>query len=175
MRKSSGIIYLGILLLFACNKDNGLPEGFDMVYTRDFVIPAGIGVDAKHHFYLANIPTRYTQYLDQHNKQDVDIKRILPGRIILSALFTDGNFDYVGEAALRVYDEDDTNDFIEIAYRVPVPLSGNTTLELIPNEPDVKRFLSASRFNVDLVLTLRNVTQAETDARIDLQFRAAYE
>jgi hypothetical protein len=73
-----------------------------------------------------------------------------------------------------VYSTTDPNNKIEIAYRFPTPLSPGNALPLIPNLPDVKKFLSASRFSLDLAIRLRFITQLETQTRLSLQFRAVY-
>lgn len=162
-----------LLGLGSCHKEEPLP-GFDMIYQQDFTIPAGIGSNAEHIFTFKNIPTHYEQYLTQYNKADSAILQVITAQAVLSGTFGDANFDFVDKAVLRIYNENDPNDFVEIAYRFPVPLSPGNSLPLIPNLPDIKRFMSASRFNIKLILTLRNITQEETDTRIDLKLKANY-
>jgi hypothetical protein len=175
MKKS--VLLLALIPLFLhihCNKDDEVVPGFDMMYQQTFTIPAGIGIDAVHSFLIKNIPTNYQTYLTQSNKEDTDIKGISVSQVVLRGMYGDADYSFIEEAKLRIYKENDPNDFIEIAYRYPTPLNPGNLLPLIPNLPEIKRFMTGPRFNVDLRLRLRNITQFETDTRLELQFRALY-
>jgi len=165
------IFLLLTVFSISCHKDNNHP-GFEMLYQQEFIIPAGIGSNVVHHFYFINLSTRYLQYLDQFSKTDADITQVVTSKSVLSGVFGDANYDFIDEVKLTLYDENDPNDKIEIAYRYPTPLTPGNTLPLIPNLPDIKRFMSKSRFSIDLALRLRNITQEETQTRLDLQFIA---
>jgi hypothetical protein len=156
----------------SCTKSADTAPGFDMAYHQEFTIPVGLGTDVVHHFYFHDISTSYPQYLSEHLKTDADIARIIPEQFTLAGVFGDANFDYVDEVTLRIFKEIDPNGYIEVAYRYPVPISPGNALPIIPDLPDVKSFLSGSRFSIDLALRLRNIPQAEIQAKLDLQFRA---
>lgn len=145
-----------------------------MIYRQNFTIPAGIGVFDVHHFQLKNIPTRYQQLLEQHGKTDADITGILTARAALSGIFGDANLQFVEQVSVRVYDESDPTDYVEIAYRQPTPLDPGNALPLIPSLADSKRFMTGTRFAVDVVLWLRNTTQEESDVRLDLDLKATF-
>ena len=119
------ILFWSLLLLiistFSCRKEDQAP-GFDMIYQQEFTIPAGIGVFQVHHFYLKNLATRYEQYLAQHGKTDGDITGVITSQAVLNGIFGDANLNFVDQVSLRVYDEANPSDYIEIAYRQPVPL-----------------------------------------------------
>lgn len=169
-----------LLIVFAaiaglsCNKSDDQAPGFDMIYQTDFDIPAGIGAFEVHHFLIENIPTRYQQSLDQHGKVDSLITGIITAQATLGGIFGDANLDFVDQVSLRVYDESDPTDWVEIAYRQPVPLDPGNTLPLIPTLADAKRFFKNSRFSLDVVFWLRNTTLDETQLRLDLQMKATY-
>lgn len=168
------ILVPAILLGSSCNKVNDQSPGFDMIFQQEFYIPAGIGVFDVHHFQIENIPSRYQQYLDQHGKTDADITGIIASQVTLGGVFGDADFDYVDQVSLRVYDKSDPTDWVEIAYRQPVPLDPGNNLPLIPSLADAKRFFKNSRFSLDIVLWLRNTTQQETQTRLDLQMKATF-
>ncbi len=168
------ILVPAILLGSSCNKVNDQAPGFDMIFQQEFYIPAGIGVFDVHHFQIENIPSRYQQYLDQHGKTDADITGIIASQVTLGGVFGDADFDYVDQVSLRVYDKSDPTDWVEIAYRQPVPLDPGNNLPLIPSLADAKRFFKNSRFSLDIVLWLRNTTQQETQTRLDLQMKATF-
>ena len=166
---------LFILLAFAaCKKDEQATPGFDLAYTQQFDIPAGIGNFAVHHFYLKNIPSRYAQALVQQGKTDADVKGIITTAAVLSGVYGDADFSFVDQVSVRVYHESNPNDYIEVAYRQPVPLDPGNSLPLIPSLADSKRLVSADRYSVDVVLWLRSTTIDNTQAQLNLQFKAEY-
>ncbi len=174
-------LFVCIFALFAvlfvsgsCNKVNDQAPGFDMIYQQEFFIPAGIGVFDVHHFQIENIPTRYQQYLDQHGKTDQDVTGIIASIGSIGGVFGDADLDFIDQVSVRVYDKSDPTDWIEIAYRQPVPLDPGNSLPLIPSLANAKRFLSDSRFSIDVVLWLRNTTMQESQVRLDLQLKATY-
>lgn len=176
MRKLA-IYSIAVCLLFTlgnCKKDNELSPGFDMIYQADLTIQPGLSTDVVHHYYIKNISSRYLTYLSQYNKKDEDVTQILPLQMVLNGTYGDANYSFIDQAVLRIYNESAPNDFVEIAYRYPVPLDPGNSLALIPNEPNIKKYLTGSRFSLDLALRLRNITQEETVSRIELQFRAYY-
>jgi hypothetical protein len=168
------LLAASLLMGIACNKNDDVAPGFDMIYRQNFTIPAGIGVFDVHHFQLKNIPTRYQQLLEQHGKTDADITGILTARAALSGIFGDANLQFVEQVSVRVYDESDPTDYVEIAYRQPTPLDPGNALPLIPSLADSKRFMTGTRFAVDVVLWLRNTTQEESDVRLDLDLKATF-
>lgn len=165
---------LAILLTTACKKDNDLGPGFDLNYSQQFDIPAGIGGFAVHHFYLKNIPSRYVQSLTQQGKTDADVTGILTTKAELTGIFGDADFSFVDQVSLRIYHESDPTDYIEVAYRQPVPLDPGNVLSLIPTLADSKRLVSADRFSMDVVLWLRNTTLDNTQVQLNLQLKATY-
>ena len=164
----------GLFTGWSCNKDDDRAPGFDLLYQQDFVIPAGIGVFDVHHFQFNNIPTRYQQNLDQHGKTDAEITGVVTAQATLSGLFGDASYDVIDQVSVRVYDADDPNDYVEIAYRYPTPLDPGNSLPLIPTLADSKRFFSSSRISLDVVIWLRNTTQTEIESRLNLQMKATY-
>lgn len=167
-------LFVGLLLVGSCKKNEEQAPGFDMIYQTEFTIQAGLGVDVVHHYYLKNITTRYQQFLADHKVTDADIIKIIPAQFVMNGTFGDSNYDFIEEATLRIYKEPDPTKFIEIAYRFPVPLEPGNTLALIPNLPDIKSYLTDARYSLDLGLRLRKITQEETQTRIDIQFRAVF-
>ncbi|MCB0527311.1 MAG: hypothetical protein KDC61_11130 [Saprospiraceae bacterium] len=167
----------GIVLLFlsgSCNKADDQAPGFDMFYQREFFIPPGIGIFDVHHFQMENIPTTYNQLLDQHGKKTEDITGVITAKGSIGGTFGDADLDFIDKVSVRVYDESDPSDWIEIAYRDPMPLDPGNNFALIPSLADAKRFMSKSRFSIDVVLWLRNTTQEESQVRLDLQMKATY-
>jgi hypothetical protein len=143
-----------------------------MAYHQEFSIQVGLGTDVVHHFLFHNLTSQYQQYLTDHTKTDADIVRIIPAVFAITGIYGDANFDYVDEITLRIFKESDPNGFVEVAYRYPVPLAPGNSLAMIPDLPDVKKFVSDPRFSLDLTIRLRKITPIDTDTRLDVQFRA---
>jgi hypothetical protein len=175
--KKTAFYILGLLLIasLSCTKTDDLRPGFDMPYQLQFEIPAGIGPFVVHHFYLRDIPTRYTQLLTQQGKVDSDIAGISTLQAVLQGVFGDENYDFIDDVSVRVYKEPDESNYIEVAYRQPVPLNPGNNLPLIPSLADSKQFMSGGNFSVDIALRLRKTTQFQIPTRLDLQFRAVYQ
>lgn len=164
---------LGLMLSgLSCDKGEETIPGFTMLYQENFVIPVGISSFEVHHFQFENLPTRYQQYLDQFKKTDADIKSIVTSKAAITGIFGDANLEFIDQISIRVYNQDDPNDFIEIAYRYPTPLDPGNNLPAIPSLADSKRFFSDSRFAVDVVLWLRQPTTQESEVRLDLEMIA---
>lgn len=159
---------------FSCNKDEGVAPGFDMAYQREFTIPAGIGVFDVHHFQLKNIPSNWEQYLNQHGKSAADIHGVVSAQASIGGVFGDVDLSVIDRISLRVYDEANPNDYLEIAYRDPAPLETGNVLALIPSLADAQRFFSNPRFAVDVVIWLRRTTQDVSDIKLDLTMRARF-
>jgi len=167
-------ILLPVLLLLSCKKEENLP-GFDLFYQKDFSIPAGIGIFEVHHFYIRNLPTQMQEYLLQNNVQESAIKKVLTTKSSLDGVFGDADYSFIDQVSVRAFDEDDPNNFLEIAYRQPVPLTPGNSLPLIPSLADSKKFFKASRVSLDVALNIRKTTVEETETRLSLQLRAGYE
>lgn len=161
------------VLLTGCRKEDSRP-GFDFQIRQDFIIPAGIGVFQVHHFYLRNIPTRMAQLLEQRNLKPEDITGMLTNQGALTGIFGDANFDFIDQISVRVYEDARPQNFLEAAFRQPMPLDPGNEVALIPTLADLSKFLNADQVSVDVALWLRRTTTEETLARLDLQFRATY-
>ncbi|MFN0214270.1 MAG: hypothetical protein ACKVT2_08440 [Saprospiraceae bacterium] len=162
------------VLGLSCKKEEGLAPGFDMVFQREFIIPAGIGSFDVHHFQLKNIPSDWQQYLDQHNKTEAEITGVITSKASLGGVFGDADLSVIDRIYFRIFDDSNPNDYLEIAYREPSPLDPGNILPLIPSLANSKRFFTNSRFSVDVVIYLRRITQEESNVRLDLTMRATF-
>lgn len=162
------------LLAFSCNKDEDVGPGFDLQFQRDFTVPPGIDVFAVHHFTIENIPTHFQDLLTQNQKTTADIARIITTKAVLTGVFGDADYDFVDQVSVRAFDKDNPTNFLEVAYRQPVPLEPGNTLPLIPSLADSKQFLSQDRANLDVVLWVRNTTREEMPTRLTLTLRAEF-
>jgi hypothetical protein len=169
--------FLFLITLFAvcgCHKDRDLGPGFDLSYKQDFNIPVALNVFEVHHFQLLNIPSNYAQSLIQANKTDAEVVGILTSKGNLGGIFGDADLSFIEKMSVRVFKESNPDDYIEVAYREPVPLDPGNNLPLIPTLADCKRLITDSRFNIDVVIWLRKTPLTDTDVRLDLLLKAQY-
>lgn len=164
------IVGLCLLTLLSCRKEEEIP-GFDLFYQRDFSMPAGMGIFDVHHFFIRNIPTQIEEQLTRNNLTQADITKVLTTKASLDGVFGDANFDFIEQVSVRVFDEDNPANFLEIAYRQPVPLQPGNTLPLIPSLADSKKFFQASRISLDVAVMVRKTSVQETLTRLSLQMR----
>lgn len=174
MRYSFLFVVSFAILGLSCHKDDGVAPGFAMMFQREFNIPAGIGVFDVHHFQLKNIPSNWDQYLDQHGKTAADISGVITAEASIGGKYGDADLSVVDRISVRVYDESNPNDYLEIAYRDPAPSDSGNILPLIPSLADSKRFFSNPRFSVDVVIWLRRTTQDVSEVRLNLNMRATF-
>jgi hypothetical protein len=170
------LLFSGLLVFtlsgLSCDKGTDVVPGFDMLYLENFIIPVGISQFEVHHFQFENVSSRYQQYLDQHKKTNAEITGIVTGKAAITGIFGDADLDFIDQVSIRVYDPADPNDYVEIAYRYPVPLDPGNNLPIIPSLADAKRFLSQSRFSIDVVIWLRKPTTQESEVRLNLEMKA---
>ena len=170
----SFLLFAVLVSGFSCRKEDAVAPGFDMVFQRDFSIPAGIGIFDVHHFQLKNIPSNWDQYLDTHSKTADEIAQVITAEASLVGVFGDVDLGVIEKISIRVYDEANPNDFVEIAYRDPAPFDASNNLPLIPSLANSKRFFTEPRYSVDVVVYLRETTQDQSDVRLSLKMRAVF-
>lgn len=162
------------LISLSCHKQEEIKPGFDMLYQQQFFIPVGLNDFQVHHFQFTDVPTHYEQSLSQAGKTDADITGVITARAALTGIYGDANLDFVDQISLRVFDQSNPNDYLEIAYRYPTPLEPGNSLDLIPSLADAKRFFSKSRVSFDVVVWLRKITTEESELRLDLDMKATF-
>ncbi len=159
--------------LLACNKET-LKPGFEIPFVAELTIPPGINPFDTHYFIINNLTSRYDALLQQNGVTDADISGIATQQAGVFGIFGDENFDFIQEASLRVFSPSNPDDWIEVAYRLPVPLDPGSRLDLIPSLADSKRILQMPRFSAALMIRLRRTPTIESDVRVNFIMRAQY-
>ncbi len=174
MRTPFFLLLTSLLAVYGCHKDPDLGPGFDLSYQQDFNIPVALNVFEVHHFQLLNISSNYAQRLAQANKTDAEVVGILTSKGNLGGIFGDADLSFIEKVSVRAFNENNPDDYIEVAYREPAPLDPGNNLPLIPTLADCKRLVTGSRLNIDVVIWLRKTTLTDSDVRLDLQLKAQY-
>jgi hypothetical protein len=163
--------FLMVFSTLSCKKD-AVGPGFEMLYRRDFEIQAGLSPFVVHHYYLNNLSSSYISSLTAQGMTNESIKKVNNITGELSAIFGDEKLDFISRISVRVYKEGKQNEYTEIAYRDPAPISIGATLGLVPSLANVKETMQESRFGIDVAIETRYITTATVPVRLDLKMRA---
>lgn len=162
------------LCLFNCNPDDNLTVAFEMEYPNlTFEIPAGLNTVESHFFVVNDIPTNKDFFFG--NVAEADIQTIVPAFARISSL--DGNqvdYDFLFEISVRICASGTSiNCTREIFWRDQIPVNIGSSVNLIPNDIDVKEILTGETFTIEVVL-LRMVSPPPSfiNTRVELGFEA---
>jgi hypothetical protein len=160
--------------LFGCKKDDGFEKYVDLIYRESFEIPAGVGVFDVPHLFITDVPSKYLDILNAANIKPEEIKKVLTIESTINGIFGDEDLDVIDRISLRVIQGSNSSDFIEIAYRDPVPNNPGNGMGLIPSLSDSKDFISQEMINFEIVIWLRANTTQTIPLQLDLKMRAGY-
>jgi hypothetical protein len=164
-------IYLAMLFgLFCCAACSKTTPGFDMLYRRTFDLPIGLDPFALHNFAFKDISTDTALIFKANNATSDKITRIEPKTMILRGLFVAGNYGFIEKAEVRI----STATLGEqiIFFRDQIPFNTGEKLDLIPNNVDVKPYLMGGKFNVRMILTLRDSPPKTFETEVPMTFFA---
>ena len=173
MKYSFFFFVLLFSLFLSCNKSDDPGRGVDLVFRKQFEIPAGLGVFDVHHFYLRDVPTHFASTLALANITADQVARVTTTEGNLSGVFGDANLDFIDRVSVRVYTNDPA-DYLEVGYRDPAPIDPGNAMGLIPSLADSKEFISAATVNFDVVFWLRRTTTEVSPVQLDMTLRALY-
>lgn len=159
-----------------CKKDELFERYTDLVYREVFEIPAGIGIFDVHHFYIENVPSKYLDILNSANITPAEVQKVLTVEGSLSGLFGDADLEFIDKISIRLFADGNPSNYLEIAYRDPIPANQGNLIGLIPSLASSQEFISAETgtLNFDIVIWLRNTTAESIPMQMDLKLRAGY-
>lgn len=161
------LLLLFPLIVSSCGKDDIIL--FEMEYTEDFEIQAGLNSFETHHFLIKDISTNYNNLLQTFDQTDSQVSNINPQNARLDALFSSATYDIIREISVRIYKDDVTN-YKEIFYIENVPLNTGGDLNLIPTLVDVRDILSGDSFNIDIAIQFRQAPAQFIESRFIFDF-----
>ena len=153
-----------------CNNDDAV-AGFEMVYTRDFEIFAGLNTFETHNFRLPNFSAQYASRLAANGLTKADISDVLPRRFLINNISGNITFNDLQRARLFISKTDGTLER-EIAFLEPVPSDIGYQMDLVPTLATVAEILDTENFDLILKLNYRSVSSQSVDARITVVFQA---
>lgn len=154
--------YIGLLMLVilapSCVRENG-GRNFEMVYDNIlFTMPAGLNPFEIHYFVLRDIPLNKVFYFEQNNVTDQTKWRIKPQAARLLSVFGSVDYDFIEEAAVVLFTDDQPNLNLELFFRNPIPLNQGPSLDLVPTLADIQSLLKTDKINLRVKLRLRAPT-----------------
>lgn len=168
MKKLLPLLFILPLFLSNCKKED--KALFEMAYTRDFVIPAGLNPFDTHYFILRDIPIG--TYFTANNINPSDLNSINPKAARITNIFAgSGNYDIIQEISIKIF-TDDENLAREIFWRDAIPPNTGDELDIIPTLIDAKPFLENSKFNLQIRLDLLAAPQQTLETRLRFSFDA---
>ena len=159
-----------VFLLTNCGKEE--PVLFTMPYQETFEIPAGLNTIDTHHFVLANISSNKSSFFSANNVTDEDVVTINPEACRMTSVLN-SEYGFLFNVSVRMY-TDNPDAYKEIFYRDNVPTNTGGQLDLIPTLVNVRDFLVAESFTVEVVLERPRVPSPEfidTVIRMDFAVR----
>ena len=167
--KNIFLLSLTIILLTDCNK-NDPDVKFEMVYEREFSIPAGLNVFETHYFPISNVSIG--SYFSANNVMASDLVAINPGSARLSTKFSGlAEYDFIRDVSIVIFTDDETN-FKEVFWRPNVPLNTGEDLDVFATLVDAKQYFQNTRFNLFVKLNLQAVPQQTVETRFTFSFLA---
>lgn len=158
--------------LAGCRKDQH-SELFEMRYTADFTLPAGLNTVEAHFFTFPGIPSRFDEQLAATGRPPTDIVSITPKYAELSIVFRDEDLKFIRQVFVRIYDPfDPSQRSFEIFYLDPVPNNTRTLIRPFPGLSDVREIATRQVFGIEVGLSLWNVTPRSFDMRLQFDLSA---
>ncbi len=148
------LLAFATLLLANCSKDDDVL--FTIPYQLNFSTPAGLNPIETHYFEFFNIPSRMDSILVARGMTKEDISRISPKSAELTSLFSDGEYGFIREATIDLFESGSTV-FREAFFHPEVPSNTGSRLSLAGSLIDANQNVSAEKFNIRVGWKLRTI------------------
>jgi hypothetical protein len=150
----------------SCKKE---AQGYEVSYIYDFQIPAGTG------FYFEQKNTMSSlrdSWLAQHNISRDDIKSVQVRYVKYAILNSNDDFSWADKAYLKIA-KADTNPnptYFEIGFNLQIPNNQGGTLDLAPDETQLKDYFLADQFklNTKFINKINAITPTTLQVRMSL-------
>lgn len=157
-----------LLMLSGCGNNDDIL--FEMVYEREFVIPAGLNTLETHYFYLDNISVG--SYLTSNNVTADELRAINPGTARMSTIFSGlGDYSFIRDVSIEMFTDDEARAK-EIFWLPNVQNNTGEDLDIFATLVDTREFFEFNRFNVFVKLRLREVPAQTIETRFRFSFFA---
>ncbi len=163
-----------LLTLFSCRKDK-----FELLFelplsSLEFNIEAGSNTLDTYYFFFDDVPTHFDELAGTYGFNASDLKAILPGKAFIRSIFGEEYKDIFWEIAVQVCPSGDKEFKCgkeAFYWQFPTQTLGSD-FDLVPNEPDLKEWLSEDQVNIQLWFRLAKTPPQSISSRLDLRFNA---
>jgi hypothetical protein len=163
-------VSIALLSIVSCSKDI---IGFDMIYRNKININAGLNTIELHNFVISDIATDTSVFFQAANKTKDDVKTILPKLFTINETSLGVPLSFINKAEVIISTKGDPNQKpTVIFYRDDITLNNGTTLDLLPNNVDLRPFIYTGSYDLRLRLTLRSITQQSINPDVSWSFLA---
>lgn len=164
------LILSGILIISgSCRKDE---PGFNMTYLGQINIPAGLDPFTLHTFTVQNIPADTLAYFSTNGVTSARILKINPYSFRMVPIYSGADYRFIELVSVIIVSPDNPDVRQEVYFRDNIPLNIGDLLDVYPNLPDIKPFIMRNRFNIEIVLRLRDISPQTIETHLDFTFRA---
>ena len=146
---------------------------FEMPYRINFSVNAGLNPFQVHYFQVDNITNQLQGLLQDRGLTLDDLTGIEAGSARMTAEIPDVSYRFIREISVRLYEGDPGNssDYREMWYRDDSNLLGeDDVVDLIPSLANGLPFLLNDKFNISIVIQLREVTPVTMQNQLDFTF-----
>ena len=172
--KTTLLFFLALLGIFSCRKDK-----FELLFelplsSLEFNIEAGSSTLDTYYFFFDNVPTHFEELAGTYGFEAADVKAILPGKAFIRSIFGESYEDLFWEIAVQVCPEGDREFKCgkeAFYWKFPTQTLGSD-FDLVPNEPDLKEWLTEDKVNIQLWFRLAKTPSQSISSRLDLRFNA---
>lgn len=171
--KKTLFILLACWAIAGCRKDD-FGNGFEMIYSFNLEVDAGISPAFSHSYTIENIPTQITNTASLNGFTVDDVTKINSKFLRVDMVApASGEYNYLENVYLEV--KTDSLGPIEIGYLEFLPNNTDGTLNLIPSQTDLIDYLTGERFDLIFRLDPRVPPSFTSNNRINVTFHAFVE
>ena len=159
------------ILFIKCTPDRE-PILFEMEYfDESFTVSPAHDPLLTHVFKFDNIATRIDLFKDDFDFSESDIISITPRRFRITNISTADDYNFLNEVSVKLIDPNDPDRKFEIFYHIPNNQNLGASLDLVPNETDLKSFMFEDRFSVEVHLVrFRQRPPTSITTRFEMSF-----
>ncbi|MBI1228266.1 MAG: hypothetical protein GC192_23735 [Bacteroidetes bacterium] len=172
--KISALLILVSLFFVACKKETEPPRTRLKVGNMKFSIDPSVQPPFTYYIPINSVNLSFIAQLNASGIDTADIKNIIPGRATLTALFGNGNLDFIEAVSVRLclLGDNEENCGQEAFYRDPTPFDIGAELELGGSAVnDIRDYVLQKQINVQVKLeSLRDVPKGSFDVVLEMEF-----
>ncbi len=162
-------IVLGIFVFLLHMGCSDAPDALFQLNTEaDFNLAPGLNTFETFYFPLTRVPSNYNLF--SNGTEAGLVGSILPSRATITAPFIDFDWSIVREVSVWAISQRDADVRAEIFFQDQISLNRQDELRLFSSLSDVKEILTDDAFNLEVRFNFRNITPAEINCRIEMNF-----